>query len=134
MLCNRITNIFQLSRNVSEDYKRDGNPVEFQENGVRTEMLPQKNDQVSRTVVDVAVVKGDDSLNKLSNSNGLEKGNSTDINLERALENRAQVIGSFEEMEETQREWEKNFRENKSSALVCPISQALTFRNCFHQL
>lgn len=110
------------ARNVSEDYKRDGNPVEFQENGVRTEMLPQKNDQVSRTVVDVAVVKGDDSLNKLSNSNGLEKGNSTDINLERALENRAQVIGSFEEMEETQREWEKNFRENKSSALdLCDV-------------
>ncbi|CAC07915.1 putative protein [Arabidopsis thaliana] len=102
--------------------KQDGNPVEFQENGVRTEMLPQKNDQVSRTVVDVAVVKGDDSLNKLSNSNGLEKGNSTDINLERALENRAQVIGSFEEMEETQREWEKNFRENKSSALdLCDV-------------
>ncbi|CAL9246684.1 unnamed protein product [Arabidopsis halleri] len=110
------------SRNVSEDYKRDGNPVDFQENGVRTEMLPQANEDASRTVVDVAVVKGDESLNKLSNSNGLEKENSTDINLERALENRAQVIGSFEDMEETQREWEKKFRENKSSALdLCDV-------------
>ncbi|CAE6075956.1 unnamed protein product [Arabidopsis arenosa] len=103
------------SRNVSEDYKRDGN----QENG---EMLPQTNEEASRTVVDVAVVKGDESLNKLSSSNGLEKENSTDINLERALENRAQVIGSFEDMEETQREWEKKFRENKSSALdLCDV-------------
>lgn len=126
MLYIRVTNISEYSRNVSDDYKRDGNPVDFQENGIHNEMLPQANEEASRTVVDVAVVKGDESLNKLSNSNGLEKENSTDINLERALENRAQVIGSFEDMEETQREWEKKFRENKSSALVCPMSQALT--------
>lgn len=125
-MCIKTTNMFELSRNVSEDYKRDGNPVDFQENGVRTEILPKTSDEESKTVVDVTVVKGDESLKKLSNSNGLEKENSMDINLERALENRAQVIGSFEDMEETQKEWEKKFRENKSSALVCPMSQTLT--------
>ncbi|KAL1199855.1 hypothetical protein V5N11_013110 [Cardamine amara subsp. amara] len=112
------------SRTVPEDYKRDGNPVDFQENGVRTEMLPNTSEETSRTVVDVAVVKGDESesVNKLSISNGLEKENSMDINLERALESRAQVIGSFEGMEETQKEWEKKFTENKSSALdLCDV-------------
>lgn len=121
MLSIRKPNILEFSRTVSEDYKRDENPVDFQENAVRTEMLPKMSEETSRTVVDVTVVKGDESesLNKLSNSNGLEKENSMDINLERALESRAQVIGSFEGMEETQKEWEKKFRENKSSSLVC---------------
>ncbi|XP_010426836.1 PREDICTED: uncharacterized protein LOC104711777 [Camelina sativa] len=110
------------SRIASEDYKRDGNSVDFQENGVRTEVLPQTIEEASKTVVDGTAVKGDESLNKLSNSNGLDKDYSMDINLERALENRAQVIGSFEDMEETQREWETNFRENKSSALdLCDV-------------
>lgn len=94
-------------------------------------MLPKTSEEASRTVVDVTVVKEDESegLNKLSNSNGLEKENRMDIDLERALESRAQVIGSFESMEETQKEWEKKFRENKSSSLVCSMSQALTFEN-----
>ncbi|XP_010515678.1 PREDICTED: uncharacterized protein LOC104791476 isoform X1 [Camelina sativa] len=110
------------SRIASEDYKRDGNSVDFQENGVRTDVLPQTSEEASQTVVDVTAVKGDESLNKLSNSNGLDKDNSMDINLERALENRAQVIGSFEDMEETQREWETKFREKKSSALdLCDV-------------
>lgn len=41
-----------------------------------------------------------------------------DINLERALAKRAQVIGSFEDMEETQKQWEKEFTDSKLSALV----------------
>ncbi|KFK34477.1 hypothetical protein AALP_AA5G150600 [Arabis alpina] len=113
------------SRTVSENNKKDGNPVDFQENGVRTEVLPNTSEEASRTVVDVTVVnnvKGDDSLQKLSNSSVLDKRNSMDINLERALRNRAQVIGSFEDMEETQKEWEKKFSENKSSALdLCDV-------------
>lgn len=129
MLCIKQPTFLNFSRTVSEDYKRDGNPVDLQENGVRTEVLPNTSEEASRAVVDVTVVnnlKGDESLQKLSSSNVLEKRNSMDINLERALKNRAQVIGSFEDMEETQKEWEKKFTENKSSALVCPMSQALT--------
>ncbi|ESQ45275.1 hypothetical protein EUTSA_v10010215mg [Eutrema salsugineum] len=111
------------SRIVSEDHKRDGNTVvDLQGNGVRTEVLPNTSEEASRTVVDVTVVKGDESLQKLSYSNVLEKRDRMDINLERALENRAQVIGSFEDMEETQKQWEKKFTENKSSALdLCDV-------------
>uniref|UniRef100_A0A1J3FA97 Uncharacterized protein n=1 Tax=Noccaea caerulescens TaxID=107243 RepID=A0A1J3FA97_NOCCA len=112
------------SRIVSEDHKRDGNPVDFQENGVSAEVLSTTCEEASRTDADVALVKGDESLHKVSNSNGLERENSMDINLERALKNRARVIGSFEDMEETQKEWEKKFteKENKSSALdLCDV-------------
>ncbi|RID46906.1 hypothetical protein BRARA_I03543 [Brassica rapa] len=94
------------SRTVSEDHKGDGNAV------VDTEVVPNASEEASRTVVDVAVMKGDESL-----QNVLEKRDSMDINLERALAKRAQVIGSFEDMEETQKQWEKNFTDNKSSAL-----------------
>lgn len=76
-------------------------------------MVPNASEESSRTVVDVVVMKGDESL-----QNVLEKRDSMDINLERALAKRAQVIGSFEDMEETQKQWEKEFTDSKLSALV----------------
>lgn len=76
-------------------------------------MVPNASEEASKTVDDVAVTKGDQIF-----QNVLEKKDSMDINLERALAKRAQVIGSFEDMEETQKQWEKNFTDNKSSALV----------------
>lgn len=83
-------------------------------------MLPRTSEEASNTMVDVTVNKGEESLQKLSCSSVLEKGNSMDVNLEKALRKRAQVVGSYEDMEETQKQWEKKFTENKSSALVCP--------------
>ncbi|CAF2111222.1 uncharacterized protein BNAC08G23550D [Brassica napus] len=94
------------SRTVSEDHKGDGNAI------VDTEVVPNASEESSRTVVDVVVMKGDESL-----QNVLEKRDSMDINLERALAKRAQVIGSFEDMEETQKQWEKEFTDSKLSAL-----------------
>lgn len=103
---------------MSEDHKRDGNTVvDLQGKGDRTEVLPKTSEEASTTVVDV---KGEESLQKLSCSSVFEKGNSMDVNLEKALRKRAQVVGSYEDMEETQKQWEKKFTENKSSALVCP--------------
>ncbi|KAJ0253543.1 hypothetical protein HA466_0112140 [Hirschfeldia incana] len=73
--------------------------------------------EASETVVDVDVMKRDESL-----ENVLEKRDSMDVNLERALAKRAQVIGSFEDMEETQKQWEKEFTDNKSSVLdLCDV-------------
>ncbi|KAG2325854.1 hypothetical protein Bca4012_040434 [Brassica carinata] len=111
------------SRTVSEDHKRDGKTVvDFQGKGGSTEVLPKTSEEASTTVVDVTVIRGEESLQKLSCSNVLEKGNSMDIKLEKALRKRAQVVGSYEDMEETQKQWEKKFTENKSSALdVCDV-------------
>ncbi|KAF8099754.1 hypothetical protein N665_0237s0009 [Sinapis alba] len=106
------------SRTVSEDCKEDGNTVVDLQNG--TEVVPNASEEASKTVVDV--IKGDQSSQKLLYSNVLEKRDSMDINLERALAKRAQVIGSFEDMEETQKQWEKEFTDNKSSALdLCDV-------------
>lgn len=130
----KISCLSQLSRIVPEDHKRDGNPVDFQENG---EVLSTTCEEASRTDADVTLVKGDESSHKVSNSNGLERENSMDINLERALKNRARVIGSFEDMEETQKEWEKKFteKENKSSALVyMPLPLPLPYVSVFFYL
>ncbi|KAL0714207.1 hypothetical protein Bca4012_021186 [Brassica carinata] len=103
------------SRTVSEDHKGDENAVVDLQDG--TEAVPNASEEASRAVVDVAVVKGDQS-----SQNVLEKRDSMDVNLERALAKRAQVIGSFEDMEETQKQWEKEFTDNKSSALdVCDV-------------
>ncbi|CAH2064324.1 unnamed protein product [Thlaspi arvense] len=111
--------LLSLDTDDSLDYKRDGNTVvELQENGVRTEVLPKTSEEASRTVVDVTVVK----KHEISQKHVVEKRNSMDINLERALHKRAQVIGSFEDMEETQKQWERKFTENKSSALdLCDV-------------
>ncbi|CAF2268581.1 hypothetical protein HID58_014472 [Brassica napus] len=103
------------SRTVSEDHKRDGDTVVDLQG---KEVLPQTSEEASTTVVDVVtVIKGEESLQKLSCSNVLEKGNSIDIKLEKALRKRAQVVGAYEDMEETQKQWE-----NKSSSLdVCDV-------------
>ena len=113
--CHVLTNYLQsLSRTVSEDHKRDGDTVVDLQG---KEVLPQTSEEASTTVVDVVtVIKGEESLQKLSCSNVLEKGNSIDIKLEKALRKRAQVVGAYEDMEETQKQWE-----NKSSSLVCPL-------------
>ncbi|CAN8278892.1 unnamed protein product [Cochlearia groenlandica] len=110
------------SRTDSEDYKRDINKDDVQENGVCNEMLPKTSEEAFVTAVDVTTVKVDESLQRLSNSNGLENENSEDVNLRSALNNRAQVIGSFEDMEETQKQWERKFTEKQSSALdLCDV-------------
>ncbi|CAH8385255.1 unnamed protein product [Eruca vesicaria subsp. sativa] len=96
------------SRTVSEDHKGDGDAVVDLQDG--TEVVPKLSEEASVDGVDV--MKGDQSL-----QNVLEKRDNMDINLERALQKRAQVIGSFEDMEETQKQWEKEFTDNKSSAL-----------------
>jgi hypothetical protein len=41
-----------------------------------------------------------------------------DKDMEKALEDQAQLIGRYEAMEKAQREWEEKFRENNSSTLV----------------
>ncbi|CAN7015346.1 hypothetical protein Bca4012_031930 [Brassica carinata] len=108
------------SRTVSEDHKRDGDTVVDLQG---KEVLPKTSEEASTTVVDVVTVrKGEESLQKLSCSHVLEKGNSMDVKLEKALRKRAQVVGSYEDMEETQKQWEKKFTENKSSPLdVCEV-------------
>uniref|UniRef100_A0A0D3BYJ8 Uncharacterized protein n=1 Tax=Brassica oleracea var. oleracea TaxID=109376 RepID=A0A0D3BYJ8_BRAOL len=109
------------SRTVSEDHKRDGDTVVDLQG---KEVLPKTSEEASTTVVDVVTVrKGEESLQKLSScSHVLEKGNSMDVKLEKALRKRAQVVGSYEDMEETQKQWEKKFTENKSSPLdVCEV-------------
>lgn len=94
---------------MSEDHhKGNGNAVVDLHDGT------EASEEASRTVVDVDAMKRDESLQRV-----LEKRDSMDVNLERALAKRAQVIGSFEDMEETQKQWEKEFTDNKSSALVC---------------
>lgn len=117
--CHVLTNYLQsLSRTVSEDHKRDGDTVVDLQG---KEVLPKTSEEASTTVVDVVTVrKGEESLQKLSCSHVLEKGNSMDVKLEKALRKRAQVVGSYEDMEETQKQWEKKFTENKSSPLVMP--------------
>ena len=118
--CHVLTNYLQsLSRTVSEDHKRDGDTVVDLQG---KEVLPKTSEEASTTVVDVVTVrKGEESLQKLSScSHVLEKGNSMDVKLEKALRKRAQVVGSYEDMEETQKQWEKKFTENKSSPLVMP--------------
>ncbi|KAF8107435.1 hypothetical protein N665_0122s0073 [Sinapis alba] len=108
------------SRTVSEDHKRDGKTVvDLQVKEACTEVLPKTSEEASPTKVDVTVTKGEESLQC---SNVLEKGNSMDTNLEKALRKRAQVVRSYEDMEETQKQWERKFTENKSSALdLCDV-------------
>ncbi|KAJ0245611.1 Transcriptional regulator ATRX [Hirschfeldia incana] len=110
----------ESTRTVSEDHKRDGNTVVDLQG---KEVLPKTSQEASNTVVDVTVMKGEESLQKLPCSNVLEKENSIDVNLEKALRKRAQVVGSYEDMEETQKQWEKKFTENKSSSAldVCDV-------------
>ncbi|KAJ4890106.1 Uncharacterized protein Rs2_29854 [Raphanus sativus] len=100
------------TRTVSEDHhKGNGNAVVDLHDGT------EASEEASRTVVDVDAMKRDESLQRV-----LEKRDSMDVNLERALAKRAQVIGSFEDMEETQKQWEKEFTDNKSSALdLCDV-------------
>ncbi|PON56331.1 transcriptional regulator ATRX [Parasponia andersonii] len=42
-------------------------------------------------------------------------GNGQDRDMEKALEDHAQLIGQYEEMEKAQREWEEKFKENNAS-------------------
>lgn len=52
-------------------------------------------------------------------------GYGRDRDMEKALEDQAQLIGQYEEMEKAQREWEEKFRENNSSTPVCFIRALL---------
>lgn len=56
-------------------------------------------------------------------------GHPLDNDMEKALEQQAQLIGKYEEMEKTQREWEERFRENNSSTPVCIIRTSMMY-NC----
>ncbi|XP_010541201.1 PREDICTED: uncharacterized protein LOC104814724 isoform X2 [Tarenaya hassleriana] len=99
------------SRSVVEDYKRDRNASDHQESSVNnSEMLYE---EAPKTVPNAADLKKNGHLQKVFSSNCLEKQTS----LERALENRARVIGCFGDLERTQREWEIGFRESNISAL-----------------
>ncbi len=49
-----------------------------------------------------------------------------DGDMEKALEDQAQLIGRYEAMEKAQREWEEKFRENNSSTPVCFIRAFLS--------
>lgn len=58
--------------------------------------------------------------------NGLDcNGYGRERDMEKALEDQAQLIGQYEEMEKAQREWEEKFRENNSSTPVCFIRALL---------
>lgn len=46
-------------------------------------------------------------------------GRESDKDMEKALEQQAQLIGKYEEMEKAQREWEERFKENNGSTPVC---------------
>ena len=54
-----------------------------------------------------------------------------DSDMEKALEDQAQLIGRYEAMEKAQREWEEKFRENNSSTPVCFIRAFFSHLNAF---
>ncbi|KAJ8759194.1 hypothetical protein K2173_004201 [Erythroxylum novogranatense] len=48
-----------------------------------------------------------------------------DRDMEKALEHQAELIGRYEEMERTQRDWEEKFREDNNSTPVCLINKTV---------
>lgn len=56
---------------------------------------------------------------KLDNDNYNVDAYGGERDMEKAIEQQAQLIGRYEAMEKAQREWEEKFRENNNSTPVC---------------
>lgn len=54
-------------------------------------------------------------------------GSEKDKEMERILEQQAQLIGQYEAEEKAQREWEKKYNENKCSNPVCDFHNRFYF-------
>lgn len=113
-----------------EEHKKDSTKVDSQENGVATSLEVDNRPEILREGSEPReeqyLGKGTDSgclatEKNVTNRNVDFNGHGGDKDMEKALEDQAQLIGKYEEMEKAQREWEERFRENNSSTPVCFI-------------
>ncbi|KAJ0047158.1 hypothetical protein Pint_05867 [Pistacia integerrima] len=117
------------SKSEDEEHKTEPTKVDSQENGVATsleEVSPNHSNgrpEILREGSEAPEEKflPEGSQGSLENGKNVSSGN-VDFNehggettMEKALENQAQLIGKYEEMEKAQREWEERFRENNNS-------------------
>ena len=105
-------------RVVIEERKTEAVKSDSRENGVGTppEGVPECSDSIPETLRK----GGSESVaNERSVTNHLDvNGHLQEKDMEKALEDQAQLIGKYEEMEKAQREWEEKFRENNNSTPV----------------
>ena len=122
--------------------ERKTEPIDFdsRENGLANasspEGLPDSSDSRQETVREGSetqkVLLEGPLLGNIENertTNHLDvNGHGQARDMEKALEDQAQLIGQYEEMEKAQREWEEKFRENNTSTPVCFIWICLSHR------
>ncbi|KAJ0100839.1 hypothetical protein Patl1_05933 [Pistacia atlantica] len=116
-------------RSEDEEHKTEPTKVDSQENGVATsleEVSPNHSNgrpEILREGSEAPEEKflPEGSQGSLKNGKNVSSGNvdfhghGGETTMEKALENQAQLIGKYEEMEKAQKEWEERFRENNNS-------------------
>ncbi|KAF3971752.1 hypothetical protein ACB098_11G104000 [Castanea mollissima] len=110
---------------VVEEFKTEPVKVGSEENGVASssEGFPicsngglKEGSKIQEKVVQDGPLPGCLENHRNVEGNDLDcNGYGRDRDMEKALEDQAQLIGQYEEMEKAQREWEEKFRENSSS-------------------
>ncbi|KAL9419238.1 hypothetical protein AB3S75_037067 [Citrus x aurantiifolia] len=111
------------SKSAVEELKTELVKVDSQENGGGTSLEVDRKPEIlrgSEAQEEQYLGEGSDSgcfeNEKLVTGGGIDfNGCVGDKDMEKALEDQAQLIGRYEEMEKAQREWEERFRENNSS-------------------
>ncbi|KAL5733653.1 hypothetical protein ACOSQ2_033345 [Xanthoceras sorbifolium] len=117
------------SRSMVEEVKTDTIKVDSQEPGVAASLEVSPNDfdgrpeslrggsepQEEKLSLDGSHLDYLEKEKNVSCSDVDLSGHGVDKDMEKALEQRAQLIGKYEEMEKAQREWEERVRENNSS-------------------
>ncbi|KAJ4843764.1 hypothetical protein Tsubulata_034599 [Turnera subulata] len=117
------------SRSSTEEFRDNSLETNSQENGVSNsvDVFPNCSDDYPKTPARVTESEEEKTLRKGPLSGRVENGHDASSNghaypvygsngdMEKALQQQAQLIGQYEAMEKAQREWEEKFRENNSS-------------------
>jgi hypothetical protein len=125
-------------RSIVEDFKKEPVKGGCEENGVATHSEGfticsdgglKEGSKIQENVLLDGALPGFLENQKNVGNNGLDCNEyGGDKDMEKALEDQAQLIGRHEAMEKAQREWEEKFRENNSSTPVCFIRAFLTIK------
>lgn len=111
--------VIYLARSVKREIKADSHTPLAKEKGVPNGSCScsQCGPEILRQNCKNGKVK--DLMEGLTSPSYQTNGHEREKDLERALEQQAQLIGRDEEQEMAQREWEEKFRETHGGTLVC---------------
>lgn len=128
-----------------EEHKTEPIKFDSQENGFVNDIPPQgvpdgsgsrpetvrEGSETTQKVLSEGPLSGR-TENQRSTNHFDVNGHGQGRDMEKALEDKAQLIDQYEEMEKAQREWEEKFRENNNSTPVYSLSGSIYVRiSCF---